>query len=103
MSLAVSSAVFTLRIPAVRNDFKVLAFEGTETISTLYAIQVELVSEAPDFDMEGLLSQPAFLRFGLNGEGIHDPIEDVLTGESGKRLTRYRLTLVQQRDSTKPG
>ncbi|WP_129972433.1 MULTISPECIES: type VI secretion system tip protein TssI/VgrG [unclassified Pseudomonas] len=94
MSGAVSSARFTLQIPAVRNDFKVLAFEGTETISTLYAIHVELVSEDPDFDMEGLLSQPAFLQFGLNGEGIHGRIDDVLAGESDKRLTRYRLTLV---------
>ncbi|CRL49771.1 hypothetical protein H8F22_17415 [Pseudomonas sp. P154a] len=28
---------FTLVIPTVRNDFKVLAFEGTETISALYS------------------------------------------------------------------
>jgi len=62
-----NTAHFTLQIPAVRNDFKVLAFEGVEAISTLYAIQVELVSEYPDFDLESLLSQPAFLQFGLNG------------------------------------
>ncbi|PKH81106.1 type VI secretion system tip protein VgrG, partial [Pseudomonas sp. Choline-02u-1] len=40
------------------------------------------------------LSQPAFLQFGHNGEGIHGRIEDVLVGEAGKRLTRYHLTLV---------
>ncbi|MGB9091004.1 MAG: type VI secretion system tip protein VgrG [Pseudomonas farsensis] len=89
-----STAHFTLQIPAVRNDFKVLAFEGVEAISTLYAIQVELVSEYPDFDLESLLSQPAFLQFGLKGEGIHGRIEDVLVGEAGTRLTRYHLTLV---------
>ncbi|MBX9410749.1 type VI secretion system tip protein VgrG, partial [Pseudomonas baetica] len=55
---------------------------------------VELVSEHPDFDLESLLSQPAFLQFGHNGEGIHGRIEDVLVGEAGKRLTRYHLTLV---------
>ena len=88
------AAHFTLVIPTVRNDFKVLAFEGTEVISTLYSIQVELVSEYPDFDLESLLSQPAFLQFGLNGEGIHGRIEDVVAGESGERLTRYHLTLV---------
>jgi type VI secretion system secreted protein VgrG len=60
----------------------------------LYAIQVELVSESPDFDLESLLSQPAFLQFGLNGEGIHGRIEDVFVGEAGKRLTRYHLILV---------
>ncbi|WP_339561057.1 type VI secretion system tip protein TssI/VgrG [Pseudomonas sp. EA_65y_Pfl1_P113] len=89
-----NAAHFTLLIPSVRNDFKVLAFKGTEAISSLYAIQVELVSESPDFDLESLLSQPAFLQFGLNGEGIHGRIEDVFVGEAGKRLTRYHLTLV---------
>jgi hypothetical protein len=34
-----NSAHFTLVIPTVRNDFKVLAFEGSEAISTLYAKQ----------------------------------------------------------------
>ncbi|MEO4012821.1 type VI secretion system tip protein TssI/VgrG [Pseudomonas rossensis] len=87
-------AHFALHIPAVRNDFKVLAFDGVEAISALYAIHVELVSEYPDFDLESLLSQPAFLQFGLNGEGLHGRIEDVFVGEAGKRLTRYHLTLV---------
>ena len=94
MSGAVSSARFTLQIPAVRNDFKVLAFEGSEAVSTLYAIKVELVSEVPDFDVESLLGQPAFLRFGPDGEGIHGRIEDVQAGESEKRLSHYGLTLV---------
>jgi type VI secretion system secreted protein VgrG len=50
----------------VRHDFKVLAFDGDEAISQLYAIRVELVSERADIDLEGLLSQPAFLQFGFN-------------------------------------
>ncbi|WP_223542870.1 type VI secretion system tip protein VgrG [Pseudomonas sp. GL-B-12] len=94
MFASANTAHFDLLIPAVRNDFKVLAFHGTETISALYAIKVELVSEYPDVDLESLLSQPAFLRFGLNGEGIHGRIEDVLVGEAGKRLTHYQMTLV---------
>ena len=89
-----NSAHFTLQIPTVRHDFKVLAFEGVEAISQLYAIRVELVSENPDVDLEALLSQPAFLQFGLNGEGIHGRIEDVSVGEAGRRLTRYQLSLV---------
>jgi type VI secretion system secreted protein VgrG len=94
MFASANAAQFALLIPHVRNDFKVLAFKGTEAISSLYAIQVELVSEYPDIDLESLLSQPAFLQFGLNGEGIHGRIEDVSVGEAGKRLTRYHLTLV---------
>ena len=89
-----NTAHFALLISSVRNDFKVLAFKGTEAISSLYAIQVELISESPDFDLESLLSQSAFLQFGLNGEGIHGRIEEVLVGDAGKRLTRYHLTLV---------
>ncbi|MHC8348429.1 type VI secretion system Vgr family protein [Pseudomonas sp. RT4P38] len=89
-----NTAHFVLHIPAVRNDFKVLVFDGVEAISALYAIQIELVSEHPDFELESLLSQPAFLQFGLNGEGLHGRIEDVFVGEAGKRLTRYHLTLV---------
>ncbi|WP_207848618.1 MULTISPECIES: type VI secretion system tip protein TssI/VgrG [unclassified Pseudomonas] len=87
-------APFNLQIPGVRHDFKVLAFEGDEAISCLYAIRIELVSERADIDLEGLLSQPAFLQFGFNQEGIHGRIEDVRMGESGNRLTDYQLTLV---------
>ncbi len=87
-------APFSLHIPAIRHDFKVLAFTGTEAISQLYAFRIELVSEYADFDLESLLSQPAFLQFGLAGEGIHGRIENVMLGESGKRLTRYELSLV---------
>ncbi len=94
MFRSANAAHFALQIPAIRHDFKVLAFSGTEAISTLYCIHIELVSEHPDFDLESVLSQPAFLQFGHNGEGIHGRIEDVLVGEAGKRLTRYHLTLV---------
>ncbi len=89
-----NAAQFTLAIPTVRNDFKVLAFDGTETISSLYAINVDLVSEYPDVDLQRLLGQPAFLQFGLDGEGLHGLIEDVSALDVGLRLSRYRLTLV---------
>lgn len=94
MLASTTAARFSLLIPAIRNDFKVLAFEGTETISTLYSIQIELVSEHSDFEMERLLGQPAFLQFGHNGEGLHGRIENVVAGETGRRLTHYRLRLV---------
>lgn len=87
-------ALFTLQIPAFRHDFKVLSFNGVEAISQLYAIRVALVSERTDVDLEALLSRPAFLQFGANQEGIHGRIENVMLAESGKRLTRYELTLV---------
>lgn len=94
MLAAANAPQFTLTIPNVHHDFKVLSFKGTEAISELYAIHIELVSEDPDFDLERLLSQPAFLQFGLKGEGLHGHIEEVVAGDPGKRLTHYRLALV---------
>lgn len=89
-----NAAHFSLLIPSVRNDFKVLAFHGTEAINALYALEIELVSEYPNIDLQSLLSQPAYLQFGFKGEGVHGRIEHVRMGESGTRLTRYQLTLV---------
>jgi len=86
-------AQFLLSIPTVRNDFKVLAFTGVEAISELYAIRLELVSENRNINLESLLNQPAFLQFGLRGEGIHGLIDDIEVGDSGKRLTHYCLIL----------
>ena len=88
-----NAAHFSLTLPTVSNDFKLLAFEGHEAISNLYAIRIELVSENPNIDLESLLNQPAFLQFGLRGEGIHGLIDDAEVGDRGKRLSRYHLTL----------
>ena len=94
MLSSANAALFTLTIPNIRNDFKVLNFMGSEALSALYSIKVEVVSEYRDFDIEDLLCQPAFLQFGPGDEGIHGRIENVVAGEVGERLTRYHLTLV---------
>lgn len=88
------SAYFDLLIPSIRHDFKVLAFDGIEALSSLYAIHIELVSENPNIDLEPLLRQPAFLRFGPKGEGLHGRIEDITAGAPGRRLSHYHLRLV---------
>lgn len=85
---------FVLQIPDVRHDFKVLEFTGTEAISTLYSIHVDLVSEHPDLDLANFLCKPAFLQFGSCGEGIHGLIDDISASDIGKRLTRYEIRLV---------
>ena len=94
MLSSANTALFTLTIPSIRNDFNVLNFKGDEALSDLYSIHVEVVSEYGDFDIEDLLGKPAFLQFGTGGEGIHGRIEDVVTGEIGEHLTRYCLKLV---------
>ena len=89
-----NTAHFTIAIPHLDHDFKVLAFQGTEAISQPYSFELDLVSERPDLDIEGLLHQPAFLSYAGPDQGVHGLIHSVAQGESGKRLTRYRITLV---------
>ncbi|PIA65816.1 type VI secretion system tip protein TssI/VgrG [Pseudomonas sediminis] len=87
---------FSLSIDGIEHDLQVLEFTGREAISQPYAVDVELISERPDLDLESLLHQRAFLAFDQNGAGIHGLIHRIAQGESGKRITRYRLTLVPQ-------
>ncbi|MBK3869962.1 type VI secretion system tip protein VgrG [Pseudomonas stutzeri] len=87
---------FTLALEGIEHDFKVLEFQGREAISQPYRFDLELLSERPDLDLESLLHRPAFLAFGPDGSGIHGLVHQAAQGESGQRLTRYRLTLVPQ-------
>ncbi|WP_434457310.1 type VI secretion system tip protein VgrG [Stutzerimonas urumqiensis] len=87
---------FSLQLPGIEHDLQVLEFHGREALSTPFAFDVELISERPDLELETLLHQPAFLAFAPNGGGIHGQVYRVAQGDSGKRLTRYRLTLVPQ-------
>ncbi len=91
-----NQANFTLSLEGVEHDFKVLEFRGREAISQPYRFDLELVSERPDLDLQGLLHKPAFLAFDPAGKGIHGLVHRIAQGESGQRLTRYRLTLVPQ-------
>jgi len=91
-----NQAHFTLSLEGVEHDFKVLEFQGREAISQPYRFDLELVSERPDLDLESLLHRPAFLAFATDGSGIHGLVHQAAQGESGQRLTRYRLTIVPQ-------
>ncbi|UVE17753.1 type VI secretion system tip protein VgrG [Pseudomonas sp. LS44] len=87
---------FRLTIAGLAHDLQVLAFHGREALSQPFAFDLQLVSERPDLDLQSLLHRPAFLSFSAEGGGIHGLIHSVAQGESGPRLTRYRLTLVPQ-------
>ncbi|WP_313239170.1 type VI secretion system Vgr family protein [Stutzerimonas kunmingensis] len=91
-----NQARFTLSLEGIEHDFKVLEFQGREAISQPYRFDLELVSERSDLDLESLLHRPAFLAFAPDGSGIHGLVHQAAQGESGQRLTRYRLTLVPQ-------
>ena len=85
---------FTLTFEGVESELNVLEFVGKEAISQPYRFDLELVSERPDLDLESLLHRQAFLSFDGDGAGIHGQIYRVAQGDSGKRLTRYQVSLV---------
>lgn len=96
MFAAANQTHFSLTIEGVSHDLQVLEFTGREAISQPFEFELELVSERPDLDLESLLHQTAFLAFDQAGHGIHGQIYRVAQGESGKRLTRYHVTLRPQ-------
>ncbi|WP_415765954.1 type VI secretion system tip protein TssI/VgrG [Pseudomonas sp. ZB1P45] len=87
---------FSLTVEDYVGDLQVLSFTGTEGISQPYRFDLELVSENPDLDLEKLLHMQAFLAFDPQGSGIHGQIYRVAQGDAGKRLTRYKISLVPQ-------
>ena len=93
---AANETHFSLTLEGVEHDFQVLEFQGREAISQPYRFDLELVSERADLDLQALLHRPAFLAFDPAGNGVHGLVHRIAQGESGKRLTRYRLTLVPQ-------
>lgn len=84
---------FTLALDGSPSDFKVFAFNGTEAISQPYRFELELVCEQPDIDLEGLLHRQVYLGFDEQGHGVHGLVYRVAQGDSGRRLTRYQLSL----------
>ncbi len=88
--------VFKLDIEGFSHDLQVLEFHVREALNQPYEVKLELVSERPDLDLESLLHRPAFLRFDPDDAGIHGQVHQIAQGDSGKRLTRYQMTLVPQ-------
>lgn len=91
-----NQSAFTLSIDGEPSDFKVRGFMGDEFISLPFRFDLELVSEHPDQDLESLMHRQAFLGFDAQGRGIHGQVYRVAQGDSGRRLTRYQITLVPQ-------
>jgi len=76
------------------SDLKVYEFKGNEAISQPFRFDLELVSEQPDLDLGSLLHRQAFLGFDAQGHGVHGQVYRVAQGDSGRRLTRYQISLV---------
>ena len=85
---------FSLTIEGFQHDLQVLGFTGKEALNTPYGFDIELVSERADLDLEAFLHKPAYLAFSQSGQGIHGQVFRAAQGDSGKRLTRYQVTIV---------
>ncbi|TWI56784.1 type VI secretion system secreted protein VgrG [Pseudomonas duriflava] len=94
--LDANTSPITLFVEGDSNDFQVLSFEGYEALNQTYRFDIELVSERPSLDLGSLLHKPAYFAFGPAGCGVHGLVYRAEQGDSGKRLTRYRLSLVPQ-------
>lgn len=91
-----NQSAFTLTLDGKPSELKVLAFSGTEAISQPYRFDLDLVSEQPDLDLQGLLHRQVYLGFDDQSHGINGMIYRVAQGDSGRRLTRYQLSIVPQ-------
>jgi len=93
MASPADQVIFKLDIAKFAEPFQVVEFRATEVLNQPYEVKLELVSERCDLDLESLLHRSAFLSFGPDGSGLHGQVYRVVQGDSGKRLTRYSLTL----------
>ncbi len=91
-----NQSAFTLTLDGEPSELKVFEFMGVESISQPYRFELELVAEQPDLDLESLLHHPVYLGFDDRGHGVHGLVHRVAQGDSGRRLTRYQMTLVPQ-------
>jgi type VI secretion system secreted protein VgrG len=94
MLTAGKSVMFRLDIDGFFHELQVFEFSAKEALNRIYEVELDVVSERPDLDLESLLHRPAFLCFGADGAGIHGQVYRIAQGDSGKRLTRYQITLV---------
>lgn len=91
-----NQSAFNLTLDGQPSDLKVHGFSGNEFISLPFSFDLELVSEQANIDLESLMHRQAFLGFDADGHGIHGLVYKVAQGDTGKRLTRYQITLVPQ-------
>lgn len=94
MFIYTQQACFCLAIDDLKHDLQLLSLTGTEGISQPNRFDLELVSENPDLDLETFVQKQAFLALDPQGSGIHSQIYRAAQGDAGKRLARYKVSLV---------
>ncbi|WP_397450588.1 type VI secretion system tip protein TssI/VgrG [Pseudomonas sp. NA-150] len=94
MSNVDNAPIFTFNIKGEDHlDLRVLEFNGSEGLSQLFKINIELVTRRSSVDLDSLLNKEAFLSFGPGGEGIYGCIYAAGKGRSSSRFEHYHVVL----------
>lgn len=95
--LDANTAHISLLIEGASTDLQVLSFKGREALNEPFCFDLELVSTNPGLALEELLHKPALLTFSSSSQGkIHGQVYSIGQGETGRRLTRYHISLRPQ-------
>lgn len=82
---------------ADEDSFDVLRFQFTESMSTPFAVELELLSRKSDLTPQAIVDQGGLLTWAVNGEitrQINGIVSQFTKGDTGHHHTKYKLTLV---------
>ena len=76
--------------------FKVVAFTGTEAVSTQFSFDLDVISAERDLKFESVLGKPAFLRVhGVNGDRyVHGIVRRIEETSRSAEFSRFAIVLV---------
>lgn len=84
---------FRLDIAQVASGLQVLSFSGTEGISQLYRLELEVLVDDPELDPNSLMYRSAFLHFKGRKLGVHGQIQGVERSHFRPGPACYQLTI----------
>ncbi|MEZ8024199.1 MULTISPECIES: type VI secretion system tip protein TssI/VgrG [unclassified Vibrio] len=96
----VNDVEFKFELQGSEHDFRVESFQVIEELSKPFQISLSLLSLDPDISFDALIRKPGSLT--LYGQGVssarcfHGVVNEVRYLGSGRRFSRYQLTLVPQ-------
>ena len=88
---------FLFEASALSQTFRVVRFEGHEGLNELYRFEITVTSDDAAIDLRAALGTPACLTLRGDGETdrvVHGIIARFQHGDSGKKVTSYRITIV---------
>jgi len=89
---------FTISIDGLTDTLRVVNLQGTESISSLYRFDLELISENAELDFDQVIGKPGLITFYNNDREvdryIHGVVNRFSQSRQGRRFTTYHIELV---------